>query len=342
MVGSASRVPATLESVAAAAGVSRATASRVLTGSPKVSEAARQKVLAAARELSYVPNAAARSLVTRRSDTVAFVVCEPEEKFFSDPFFSTVLKGAHKVLAARGLQLVFVVVATDEDRDRLERFAAGGHLDAAMFVSLHGAEDTPARLDALGVPVVMAGRSLHPGAAELPVVDVDNAQGAGVATQRLVERGCRRIATITGPTDMAGAMDRLGGWRAALLAAGRTPAEDDVATGDYTVEGGHRAMVELLGREPRVDGVFVANDLMAAGALRAIADAGLRVPDDVAVTGFDDIPIAQATQPPLTTVHQPIEELGRRMAESLVAAMGGERAPLHVRLHTHLVVRASA
>ncbi|MFC3688804.1 LacI family DNA-binding transcriptional regulator [Aquipuribacter hungaricus] len=343
MVSSGGRVPATLESVAAAAGVSRATASRVLTGSPRVSEAARDKVLAAASSLAYVPNAAARSLVTRRSDTVAFVVCEPEEKFFSDPFFATVLKGAHRIVAAHSLQLVFVVVATDEDRDQLERFAAGGHLDAAMFVSLHGSEDMPARLDALGLPVVMAGRSLDPGAAGLPVVDVDNAQGAGVATRRLVERGCRRIGTISGPTDMAGSMDRLDGWREAMAAAGRTPHEDDVVTGDYTVEGGHEAMVTLLDRGPEVDGVFCANDLMAAGALRAIADRGLSVPDDVAVVGFDDIPVALATQPPLTTVHQPIEELGRRMAQSLVTSLvAGEPAPQHVRLHTHLVVRGSA
>lgn len=343
MVSSSGRVPATLESVAAEAGVSRATASRVLTGSPRVSDAARDKVLAAASRLSYVPNAAARSLVTRRSDTVAFVVCEPEEKFFSDPFFATVLNGAHRVVAAHGLQVVFVVVATDPDRDQLERYAAGGHLDGAMFVSLHGSETMPARLDALGLPVVLAGRSLDPDAAGLPVVDVDNAQGASLATRRLLERGCEHVVTISGPTDMAGAMDRLAGWRAALTGAGRTPQDDDVATGDYTVEGGHRAMLELLDRSPDLDGVFAANDLMAAGAIRAVVDRGLRIPDDVAVVGFDDVPIAQATQPQLTTVHQPIEELGRRMAQSLVASLvGGEPAPQHVRLGTHLVVRHSA
>ena len=196
MVGSGERVPATLESVAAAAGVSRATASRAMRGSARVSDETRDRVRAIAQSLAYVPNAAARSLVTRRSDTVAFVVCEPEEKFFSDPFFAAVLKGAHRVVAAHRLQLVFVVVSTDEDRDQLERFASGGHLDAAMFASLHGSEDMPARLAALGLPVVLAGRSLDPGAASLPVVDVDNAQGAGVATQRLLERGCSRIATI--------------------------------------------------------------------------------------------------------------------------------------------------
>ncbi|WP_380168402.1 LacI family DNA-binding transcriptional regulator [Jannaschia sp. R86511] len=343
MVGSGGRVPATLESVAAAAGVSRATASRVLTGSPRVSEDARAKVLAAASRLAYVPNAAARSLVTRRSDTVAFVVCEPEDKFFSDPFFSTVLKGAHRVVAAHGLQLVFVLVATDPDRDQLERFAAGGHLDAAMFVSLHHGESMPARLHALGLPVVMAGRSHDPAAAGLPVVDVDNADGAAAATRRLVERGCARVATISGPADMTGSMDRLAGWRQALTEAGREPGDDDVVTGDYTVESGHRGMLALLDLRPRVDGVFVANDLMAAGALRAVADRGLSVPDDVAVVGFDDVPIAQATQPPLTTVHQPIEELGRSMAQSLVTALvGGEPSPLHVRLRTHLVVRSSA
>ena len=203
MVGSGERVPATLESVAAAAGVSRATASRAMRGSARVSDETRDRVRAIAQSLSYVPNAAARSLVTRRSDTVAFVVCEPEEKFFSDPFFAAVLKGAHRVVAEHRLQLVFVVVSTDEDRDQLERFASGGHLDAAMFASLHGSEDMPARLAALGLPVVLAGRALDPGAAGLPVVDVDNAQGAGVATQRLVERGRMRdrsrIARRTSP-----------------------------------------------------------------------------------------------------------------------------------------------
>jgi DNA-binding LacI/PurR family transcriptional regulator len=343
MVGSGERVPATLESVAAAAGVSRATASRAMRGSARVSDETRDRVRAIAQSLAYVPNAAARSLVTRRSDTVAFVVCEPEEKFFSDPFFAAVLKGAHRVVAAHRLQLVFVVVATDEDRDQLERFASGGHLDAAMFASLHGSEDMPARLAALGLPVVLAGRSLDPGAAGLPVVDVDNAQGAGVATQRLVERGCTRIATITGPTDMAGAMDRLEGWRSAMAAAGLAPADEDVVTGDYTVEGGYRAMLALLDREPRVDGVFAASDLMAAGALRAIAERGLSVPDDVAVVGFDDIPLAEATSPPLTTVHQSTEELGRRMAQAVVASLdGGEPPPPHVRLPTELVVRSSA
>jgi len=338
-------VPArqTLESVAAAAGVSRATASRVLTGSPRVSDSAREKVLAAARELSYVPNAAARSLVTRRSDTVAFVVCEPEDKFFSDPFFSTVLKGAHRVIAESRLQLVFAVVSSDEDRVRLERYASGGHLDGAMFVSLHGNEPMPGRLHALGVPVVLAGRSLDPSAAALPYVDVDNAGGASIATQRLLERGCARIATITGPADMAGAMDRLDGWRAALSGAGRRPVDDDVVEGDYTIESGHSAMLQLLERAPDVDGVFVANDLMAVGALAALAESGRTVPADVAVIGFDDIPLASATQPVLTTIRQPMDLIGREMARALVDAIAGRsQESVHVRLSTELVLRASA
>ncbi len=323
--------------------MSRATASRVLTGSPRVSDSAREKVLAAARELSYVPNAAARSLVTRRSDTVAFVVCEPEDKFFSDPFFSTVLKGAHRVIAESNLQLVFAVVSTDEDRVRLERYASGGHLDGAMFVSLHGNEPIPSRLHALGVPVVLAGRSLDPSAAALPYVDVDNAGGASIATQRLIERGCARIASITGPTDMAGAMDRLDGWRTALSGAGRQPVEDDVVEGDYTIESGHSAMLRLLERSPDVDGVFVANDLMAVGALAALAESGCAVPADVAVVGFDDIPLASATQPVLTTIRQPMELIGREMARALVDAIAGRsQESVHVQLPTELVLRATA
>ena len=153
----------TLELVAAAAGVSRGTASRVLSGSPQVSERAKTAVLAAAERLGYVPNLAARALVTKRSESVAFVVAETEERFFADPFFATVLRGAHTTVSQHRRQLIFVVLASAEGRGRFARFAGGGHIDAALFVSLHGPDQLSTELAARGVPVVTMGRPYRVG-----------------------------------------------------------------------------------------------------------------------------------------------------------------------------------
>lgn len=344
----------TLESVAAAAGVSRATASRVLNGSPRVSEAARTSVLAAAETLSYVPNGAARMLVTRRSDAVAFVVCEQEEVFFSDPFFATVLKGAHRVVVRSGRQVLFVVVADDGDRRRLERFAAGGHLDAAMFLSVHADEPVPARLAALGLPVVLAGRPPAGVGDDLFHVDTDNVEGGRLAARRLLERGCRRPVAVTGPVDMSGGEDRLVGFREVLRENGVQLPTTHRQSGGYTVDGGREATARLLARVPDLDALFAANDLMAVGALGALREHGRSVPEDVAVIGYDDIPLAAVTTPALTTVRQPLVELGHRMATALVATLdaaagrGGPARPEDLAAHrgdplrTRLVLRGSA
>ena len=330
----------TLESVAALAGVSRATAGRVLSGSPRVSEAAREAVLAAAAELSYVTNRAARSLVTRRSDSLAFVVSESEERVFADPFFPAVLRGAHKVMADHHMQLVFVVLSTEAEHDQFFRFAAGGHVDGAMFVSLHGDDPLPSRLRAVGIPVVLSGRPYRPDD-DVPHVDADNLGGARLATRALLDAGCRRLATITGPLDMTAAQDRLAGFEQELRAAGLRPAASRTATGDFSTDGGAQAMTSLLRQRVRPDGVFVANDQMALGALRALHDADLAVPDDVRVVGFDDSSIATVAYPPLTTVRQPMEQLGREMAHLLMALVSGDAADSSVVLPTELVRRGT-
>ena len=198
----------TLESVAARAGVSRATAGRVLAGSPRVSDHARDAVLRAAAELSYVTNRAARSLMTRRSDSIAFVVAEPEERFFADPFFSLVLRGVHAAVAAHDVQLVFAVLTDDAERERFSRFARGGHVDGVAFVSLHGDDPLPRQLQDAGVPVMLQGRpfgTLRDAPAAVGYVDADNHGGARAATRLLAETGRTRIATVTGPLDMAAA-----------------------------------------------------------------------------------------------------------------------------------------
>ncbi len=330
----------TLESVAAAAGVSRGTASRVLSGSPQVSERARTAVLAAAERLGYVPNLAARALVTRRSDSVAFVVAESEERFFADPFFAAVLRGAHTTVSQHRRQLIFVVVTSAEDRAQFEQFAGGGHVDGALFVSLHGPDQLPRNVAARGVPVVTMGRPYRAGD-ETPYVDADNVGGGRLATRAMLDRGRTRLGTITGPLDMAAARDRLDGFRAELAAHGRRTTRHDIAVGDFSVSSGEQAMHRLLDQCPHLDGVFAANDLMAVGAVRALATAGRTVPDDVAVVGFDDVPIAAALRPALTTVRQPLIRMGEEMARVVIDALEGRPARPPVVLATELIVRDS-
>ena len=336
----AARAP-TLESVAALAGVSRATAGRVLAGSSTVGEQAREAVLRAAAELSYVTNRAARSLMTRRSDSIAFVVAESDERFFADPYFSQVLRGVHAAVAAHDVQLVFAVLGDPAERERFERFARGGHVDGAVFVSLHGADPLPQRLQDAGIPVIISGRPLGTtiGHSALAYVDADNIEGARSAVRLLTERGRRRLGTVTGPLDMVAARDRYDGFRAELDAQGL--AEAAVVHADFSVAGGRAAMFTLLDRAPDTDGVFVANDLMALGALQAAAERGRRVPDDLAVIGFDDIPLAATSAPPLTTVHQPMAEMGRALAGRLLDLIGngGSREPLIV--PTEIIERAT-
>jgi DNA-binding LacI/PurR family transcriptional regulator len=333
--------PPTLEQVAALAGVSRATVSRVVNGSPKVSPVVRAQVERAVAKLGYVPNRAARSLVTRRADSVALVVSEPHARFFSEPFFAGVVRGASAVLAETGVQLLLLIAQNLPDRERLERYVVGGHVDGVLLASLHGDDPLPGTLERAGVPAVLVGRPA--GTAPASYVDADNRGGARKAVGHLVALGRRRIATIAGPPDMAVGQDRLDGYRDALAAAELDGAGDLVETGDFTDEGGAAAMDRLLGRPgPPVDAVFAASDLMAAGALRALHAAGRRVPDDVAVVGFEDSAVARYAHPPLTTVRQPIEELGRQATRLLLARVAGEPAGMHLILDVDLVLRASA
>ncbi|PPK94291.1 DNA-binding LacI/PurR family transcriptional regulator [Kineococcus xinjiangensis] len=331
----------TLESVAARAGVSRATAGRVLSGSTKVSPAAREAVLQAATELHYVANQAARALVTRRSGSVALVVVEPVERFFSDSYFPLILNGAQSVLAEREVQLVLAVLSTARERERFERYARSGHVDGAILVSVHGADPLPQHLRDAGIPVVLSGRP-YSQESTVPFVSTDNAVGARLAVRHLVEAGCHHIATVTGPMDMSAAQDRLEGFRAELRAHRRRVPARAVASGDFAVAGGREAMRALLEQYPELDGVFVANDQMAAGALQALAAAGRSVPADVRVVGFDDAPLAAAATPPLTTVCQPVVEMGRALATMLLRIVEGEESPESVIVQPELIVRASA
>ncbi|MCX5063861.1 MULTISPECIES: LacI family DNA-binding transcriptional regulator [unclassified Streptomyces] len=311
----------TLEAVAERAGVSRATASRVVNGGSGVREALVEKVRRAVEELGYVPNQAARALVTRRTGAVAVIVAEPETKVFANPFFAQQLLGISRELTAHDTQLVLLLVEGTADYDRIGRYLAGGHVDAALLFSLHAEDPLPAITRRVGLPTVFGGRPGWPGAEgdrSLLYVDSDNRGGAREAVRHLLSLGRGHIATISGPLDQTASVDRLDGYHDILMDADPRL----VIEGDFTEAGGARAMAELLERAPELDAVFVASDLMATGALRVLREHGRRVPDDVAVVGFDDMAsVAELTDPPLTTVRQEIEEMGRLMVRLLLRSL---------------------
>ncbi|MEU9189331.1 LacI family DNA-binding transcriptional regulator [Streptomyces sp. NPDC048484] len=347
----------TLEAVAARAGVSRATVSRVVNGGEGVREPLAERVRRAVDELGYVPNQAARSLVTRRHDAVAVVIAEPETRVFADPFFALQLRGISKELTAHDSQLVLLLTEGRDDHARVARYLAGGHVDGALVFSLHLDDPLPGLIH--GVPTVYGGRPGWSGGSRGAVyVDCDNRGGAREAVRHLVGLGRRRIAHITGALDQTSAVDRLDGFRDVMVDADPRL----IVESDFTPGGGESAMRELLDRCPDLDAVFAANDLTAAGALRVLRERGRRVPEDVAVVGFDDmLPFTEQADPPLTTVRQDIEEMGRLMARLLLRGLdrtgsaaaeadaeatgtgeGLVGAPSSVVLPTTLVRRASA
>jgi DNA-binding LacI/PurR family transcriptional regulator len=327
----------TIEDVAAEAGVSRGTVSRVLNGGVNVSADALAAVNEAIRRTGYVVNQHARAMVTQRSGTVAFVLSEPQERFFGDPNFNVLLRGCTQALAEHDIALLLAIAGTPDEQKRVLRFLGGGHVDGALLVSTHTGNPLVGQVLDLGIPIVACGQPVGFERA-LPYVGVDERDGARQMVAHLAASGRRRIATVTGPLDTAGGVQRLAGWRETLGDA----AEDSlVAHGDYSRESGEAAMAELLARRPDLDAVFVASDLMALGALDALRRSGRRVPEDVAVAGFDDSPVAASSVPALTTMRQPWKRISAEMVRLLLARIEGE-PPATVILPTELVERDSA
>lgn len=329
----------TLRQVAAAAGVSRATASRVINGGHLVSEHAKQAVEAAIAELGFTPNPVARNLATRRTGSVALVVPEPNARLLSDPFFGSVINGLSLSLEAADLQMILVIARPGAGHDRAVRYLTTGQVDGAVITSHHREDQLNARLVESGLPCVFVGRPLDVDGAHC--VDMDNVGGARLATEYLVQHGRRRIGTVAGPQDMPAGVDRLRGWQEALAAAG-LPA-DAVAHGDFTVPGGADATRRLLAAHPDLDAIFVASDLMASATLTELAASGRRVPEDVAVFGFDDLGLASTTTPPLSTVIHPVEAMASRAGEMLAEMLTGtEHAAEPVVFPARLALRDSA
>ena len=332
-----SRPVPTLEAVAALAGVSRATVSRVVNGSPKVTPEVVENVTAAIAHLNYVPNRAARSLANGRTQVIALVVPESTARVFADPFFASIVQGVALHLAETDYTLN-MVISSETQPDKTRRYLMSGNLDGALVVSHHSGDHSYANLGQ-SLPIVFGGRPLNNSEKRSYFVDVDNVAAAESATEHLINRSRRSIATIAGPQDMPPGLDRLSGWRNVMAAHGLD--QSLVEFGDFAPPSGTEAMRRLLERGVPIDALFAANDQMAAGAYAAILEAGLSIPDDIAVVGFDDDYYAMTTAPPLTTMHQPSVTLGATMAEVLVKRIDGQPVDRVTILPSELVIRAS-
>ncbi|MEV0929742.1 LacI family DNA-binding transcriptional regulator [Streptomyces phaeochromogenes] len=333
------RKPPTIHDVAREAGVSRGTVSRVLNGGHYVSPTAQEAVNAAIRRTGYVVNRHARSLITGRSDSIGFLLTEPQERFFEDPNFNVLLRGCTQALAAHDIPLLLMLAGTEDERRRITRYITAGHVDGVLLVSSHSGDPVAEQLREAGVPLVMCGKPIGVGS-KVSYVAADDRDGARDMVRHLVSLGRRRIGVVTGPLDTPGGVERLAGYREVLSESDIAFDERLVVSGDYSRASGEAGAERLLAQCPDVDAVFVASDLMAQGVLTSLERAGRRVPEDVSVGGFDDSSAALAARPQLTTIRQPYDRISAEMVRVLLAQIGGED-PAAVILPTELVKRQS-
>lgn len=332
----------TLEDVARVAGVSRATASRAIRNAGRVSPAAQRQVDAAVRELGYVPNSAARTLVTRETGAIALVAPEPDERVFADPFFGAAIAGVGEALESTDKQLVLAMRSrtsgSGSGSERLERYLSRQQVDGVVVISHHEDDHFLHVLKERNVPTVLMGRPLSSGI-DLPYVDLDNRLGGQLAAEHLIAQGARRLATITGPLDMPAAKDRLEGWHEALAQAGLE--EVGAAEGKFTPSSGRMGVHRLIESGRHFDGLFAASDMMALTALQELTEHGLRVPEDVKVIGFDDSAVAVEAQPPLSTLTNPARDMAATATRLLLALIAGQEPEFPVINVPQVIARES-
>lgn len=330
-------MPATIRDVAALAGVSAATVSRVLNGAPDVGADYRDRVLAAVADLGYRPNGAARSLRTRATAVLGIIISD-----ITNPFFTAMVRGAED--AAQRVGYSVILANTDEDLEKERQYLAVAAAEQVAGVILSPASSTKTTIGELAernIAVVTVDRRL-PGAG-LDSVTVNNYRAAREATTHLLEAGCQRVGIIAGLSRTTTGSRRLAGYKAALREAGVKPDPGLIASADFRVGGGYQATRSLLRRREPPDGLFIANNLMTVGALEALAEEGVQVPDDLAIVGFDDTAWSTALRPALTVVSQPTYELGQRAAELLLERVGGASPPPRdITLQARLIVRGSS
>lgn len=327
-----------LEQIAKLSGVSRSTVSRVVNNDPNVNAVTRKKVMQVVRRVNYVPNAAARGLAAGRTHVIGLVIPMGVSTLFTDPYFPLLIQGASSACNAHDYSVMLWLAEPEYERRQIRQIMYSGLIDGVIIASMLTNDSLVQALIDGSLPFMLVGR--HPTDSRVNYVDADNVNGARDAIRHLLRMGRTRIGLINGPMNMIAGTDRLAGYTQALRERGQLVQPELITDGGFSEAGGYLAMQQLLPRQP--DAVFAASDAMAIGALRVLHEAGLRVPEDVALIGFDDMPFAARSDPPLTTIRQPTYRMGGLAVETLLDLIEHpDSPPHHIVLPTELVVRAS-
>jgi len=329
----------TIQHVADAVGVSTQTVSRVVNNKPDVSKTTRARVLEKIQEMGYEPNLLARGLASNKTFTLGLIMDD-----FSDPFYAQIIAAAEA--EARRLDYFFLICSAERspsDEITFLKILSSRQVDGILLLALPSSEEQYQHIlhySEQGLPIVSIASHLLE--QRISIVDIDNVDGGYQATHCLVEGGRRRVGTITGPYQNKATQDRTQGYQMALQEAGIPYDPAWVSYGDWSYRSGFYAMHELLEKGLNLDGIFVQNDRMAMAAIVAIRQAGLEIPADIALVGYDDTPEAAFTSPPLTTIHQPAQELGRFATHLLIDLINNPEMPVqHTLLKAELIVRGS-
>ncbi len=330
----------TIEDIARLAGISRSTVSRVLNGQPGVRPAVRDRVQEIIAAHGYTPQAAARQLVTRRTRTIGLILPDLASNLFSNPIFALMGQGVSQVCAQEGYVSMQLMGQRDMEEQTLFSLLRSRHFDGVVLISGEYDDPCPAFLRNAGIPYVRIGRD--PRHDDLKYVDIDNVEAAHTAVEHLIHLGHRRIAMIKGLARDTCSADRYAGYQQALRDAGLPLDEQLVGDGDWTAACGYAFTRRFLQLDEPPTALFSSNDIMVAGVVRAAHEQGVRVPEDLAIVGFDDLDQTTMTFPELTTIRQPCVEMGTRAAQLLIDQLENDNEePAHIFLPTSLVIRAS-
>ena len=329
----------TLEDIAKLAGVSRSTVSRVVNDHPNVRDKVRKRVQEVIQNTGFQPNAAARTLASQRSWMIGLVLPRSVSSFFADPYFPRLTQGIAQACNQSDYTLGLFLIGSKEDEKKiLPRISRKGLIDGILLQSGQIGDQLIHQLLKTNIPLLIVGRPFHTN--EVSYIDVDNVAAAYKATTHLIELGYKRIGTIAGQPNSTVSLDRKEGYINALFDHGYKLDEKLIVEGDFTEISGYTAMQKLLPARP--DAVFASSDIMAIGAMRAVREASLKVPEDIAFVGFDDLPIATLPTPQLTTIHQPVYQFGVKAVEILIDLIENGISPARrVIMNTELIIRES-
>ena len=331
-------MPLTLEDIARMSGVSRSTVSRVINGDRNVNTQTREKVQDVIQSINFQPNLAARGLAVGHTGVLGLIIPTGVSSIFSDPYFPLLIQGVSAACNALDYSVMLWLAEPDFERKTISQIMYNGLVDGVIVSSMLVDDPLIEKLSESKRPFITIGR--NPTNEQVNYVDVDNRTGVYQAVSHILRTGHRRVAVINGPQNTIGGQDRYQGYLDAMHERGIPVLAELVVEGEFSDTTGYLAMKQLLPKRP--DAVFVASDAMAIAAMRAIGEAGLRVPEDIAVVGFDDIPPAATCKPPLTTVRQPIQRTGCVAAEMLIDLIAHpDPQPRRIVLPTELVIRSS-